>query len=334
MNDHAHPPIGHADLDDFRRAQTLAYDCALAVEKELTEGMTEKQAAALMHDWLHDHGIRHYLHKPFAWFGDRTAFAGLWTPLHFFPSNHRLEAGMPVILDVAPILDGCAADIGYSCALGENRVLARMQQDLLLYRQLILDGIRTGLSLRSVYEKVDELSVRLGYHNAHKKYPQQVLAHRVTRLPVDAQSETTVAGFGLPALQWLLGNTLKSVTSKQQQSPLWNGSSRSDFRPQPGLWAVEPHIAFHGTGAKFEEILVIQHDDAFWLDDTPPHLRRLQTPNSATRANTEVATLPADKTAPETKAPVKKTSRKKPVATAKNTDTRARPSRKRNPSPV
>ncbi|MEI7034051.1 hypothetical protein [Streptomyces pratensis] len=45
------------------------------------------------------------------------------------------------------------------------------------------------------------------------------------------------------------------------------------------LWAVEPQLGFRGTGAKFEEILVVTdsggpEQSAFWLDDDLPHVRR------------------------------------------------------------
>lgn len=46
--------------------------------------------------------------------------------------------------------------------------------------------------------------------------------------------------------------------------------------PVPGLWAVEPHLGFREVGAKFEELLVITDNDAYWLDDNVPHVRRWQ----------------------------------------------------------
>ncbi|MER5357350.1 hypothetical protein [Streptomyces sp. NPDC002785] len=44
-------------------------------------------------------------------------------------------------------------------------------------------------------------------------------------------------------------------------------------------WAVEPHLGFRGTGAKFEKILGVTdskdpEQNAFWLDDDLPHVRR------------------------------------------------------------
>ena len=46
------------ELERFRQVQRLAYRCVLAVEAELREGMTEKQTARMMRNWLHDHGVR------------------------------------------------------------------------------------------------------------------------------------------------------------------------------------------------------------------------------------------------------------------------------------
>ena len=44
--------------------------------------------------------------------------------------------------------------------------------------------------------------------------------------------------------------------------------------PVAGLWAIEPHLGFRGVGVKFEELLVVIEDDAYWLDDDLPHVRR------------------------------------------------------------
>ena len=130
------------DVEQFRKVQRLAYDAVTDVERRLSAGMTEKQVAGLIDAYLREHGVAEYFHKPFAWFGDRTAFVDFRTDFAFFPTNNRLAWGMPVILDVAPTLEGYAADIGYSCCFGENTLLSRMQRDLLEYRTLVLDGVK------------------------------------------------------------------------------------------------------------------------------------------------------------------------------------------------
>jgi len=62
-------------------------------------------------------------------------------------------------------------------------------------------------------------------------------------------------------------------------SPLWSPYGFSGHPPAPGMWAVEPHLGFRGTGAKFEEILMVTdskdpEQSAFWLDDELPHVTR------------------------------------------------------------
>jgi hypothetical protein len=263
------------DLQRFREVQRLAYDCVTQVERELRPGMTERDAAGAMRRYLAAHGVRHYFHKPFAWFGDRTAFEGLWTPLHFFPTGRRLERGMPVILDVAPVVDGYAADIGYGLAFGPNPAWERMMGDLQAFRSFIVDGVRKEKTLQQIYREVDGLIADLGYTNRHRRYPYAVLAHRVERLRPGLLGRVTLGGFGAPALRFL-GREAAAARRGLQHSPLWNGSDFSNHRATPGLWAVEPHLGKEGVGAKWEELLVVTDGDAFWLDDDLPHVRRWQ----------------------------------------------------------
>ena len=41
---------------------------------------------------------------------------------------------------------------------------------------------------------------------------------------------------------------------------------------EPGLWAIEPHISKDDIGVKFEEIMVVTDNKAYWLDDELPHV--------------------------------------------------------------
>jgi hypothetical protein len=265
------------DLEQFRRVQRLAYDCVTDVEKRLSPGMTEKQAAALMDVYLREHGVAEYFHKPFVWFGDRTAFVDFRTDLAFFPTNSRLAWGMPVILDVAPTLEGYAADIGYSCSFGENALLARMQRDLLDYRSLVLDGVKKELTLRAIYRELDRAIERHGYVNRHQRYPNAVLAHRVTRIDPSPFGRLTIGGFGFPALRFFGREMRAFKRGLEAHGPFWNGEASSERRATPGIWAVEPHIGCQGVGAKWEELLVVTDTDAYWLDDDLPHHRHAAT---------------------------------------------------------
>ncbi|MFD6330109.1 M24 family metallopeptidase [Streptomyces niveus] len=267
-----------AELRGFSSAQRLAYECAEAVAARLRPGVTEREAARMQRDWLRARGVRDWFHLPFAWFGDRTAFTGFRIPLQFFPTNRRLEEGMPFILDLAPVHRGFPADVGYSGCLGPgpHPLHDNLLADLQAHRELLLREVRERRPLREIYENVDRLMVRQGYENRHRAYPFGVIAHKIDRVS-DRRWSPHVLGFGTQALKGLASDALHG--HRDGWSPLWSPYRFSDHPPRPGLWAVEPHLGFRGTGAKFEEILVVTDsgdpaESAFWLDDDLPHVRR------------------------------------------------------------
>lgn len=265
-----------AELRGFKEVQRLSYECAEAVAAQLRPGVTEREAARMQRDWLRERGVRDWFHMPFAWFGDRTAFTGFKIPLQFFPTNRALEPGMPFILDMAPVYKGHTADIGYSGSLGLNPVQDRLMSDLQAHRTLILDHVRERRSLRDIYEEVERLMISQGYTNRHRAYPFGVIAHKIDRVKERSWAPTAF-GFGTQALKGLASDALRG--HREGWSPLWSPYRFSDHPPQPGLWAVEPHLGFRGTGAKFEEILVVTdsrdpEESAYWLDDDLPHVRR------------------------------------------------------------
>jgi Xaa-Pro aminopeptidase len=269
-------------LSRFRDVQQLAYRCAEAVARELQPGTSEKDAAHELGQRLRAQGVRSFFHQPFAWFGDRTCFRGMRTPLDFFPSTRRLESGMAAILDVAPIHQGYAADIGYAFACGSNPVVEQGLADLVGFRSLILEQVNEGQTLGEIYRSVEDHLADLGYRNCHRKYPFGVLAHRVYRQPKLAMANRPLLGFGVTTTVGLVGQIVasrlpaalrKRVPRLRQGSPFCNLGPGSNERPEPGVWAFEPHIARDDVGVKWEELLVIDESKAYWLDDDLPHVR-------------------------------------------------------------
>jgi Xaa-Pro aminopeptidase len=268
-----------ADLAKFHELQQLAYAAAQSVARTLEPGVTEKQAARRIREYLVNRGVQDWFHTPFAWFGDRTAFRGFRTPLQFFPTHRRLAENMPFILDCAPVRDGYVADIGYAGCLGASPIFEQLMGDLSEYRALIVTRVNEGVPLRQIYRDVDALIARQGYDNRHRVYPGRVIGHRVgkvrSRLP-----RFVAAGFGIRSLQTLVGDLI--VERMHHRSPLWADGEISNHPPTPGLWAVEPHIGFRDIGVKFEEILVVTGSgSAYWLDDDLPHVRRWQRASAA-----------------------------------------------------
>lgn len=272
-----HETYSAAELSRFRHVQRIAYDVAERVGAELFEGMTEKQAARAMGEGLERLGVKDWFHAPFAWFGDRTSFTGFRTPFAFFPTGRKLAPGMAVILDVAPVVDGYAADIGYTTSFGHCDVVERAKRDLEVFRTRILELVRAGHSRGAIYRAVDELLADLGYENCHQRYPFSTLGHKIGRMPLRRLPLRPVLAFDPRTALYLARQLGEAQLSRLRDAnpfphgPILNGKNETPI--DQGLWAIEPHIGREGVGAKWEEILVVTDSDARWLDDDLPHVK-------------------------------------------------------------
>jgi Xaa-Pro aminopeptidase len=264
---HGPPPMmteySIAELAGFRLAQRIAYAATASVEAAVRPGVTERDVATLLHARLAEAGVRRYFHGPLVWFGDRTVLGDAWPGADYLPTSRELRPGMPVILDVAPIVDGYVADVAYSFAFGENFEMEMMLAELAWLRDAIPRALRRGLSLAAAYRRVDAMIERRGYASRHRASPFGALGHRVTRLAPEHHHDVA---------RMRIERDHSRFDPKVW--PLW--SDRDDCAgPVPhGVWAVEPHLGRDGVGAKFEELLVVDADGVHWLDDDLPHVKR------------------------------------------------------------
>ncbi|MFO1471733.1 MAG: M24 family metallopeptidase [Turneriella sp.] len=294
------------DLANFRECQKLAYQAVTAVAAKLKAGDTERYAAELIDQELKSYGISRYFHAPFAWFGARTAFQGIDRPFDtrafpskllpphfgqkFMPTETQLTEGMCVILDVAPIFNDCAADIGYSYAFGRNERVEKALDDLAVFRPLILGGVCKEKTMAEIYEDVSVALADLGYENCHAKYPQGVLGHKVGKIPTRFLPRIPVMRFEVSTFLYLAAEEVSRLINPwDNHTALWAEDSR--VSADPGLWAVEPHVGVaHGGaavgggteagtpteefGVKWEEIIHITENNAYYLDEALPHVER------------------------------------------------------------
>jgi len=266
-----------SDLRRFSQVQKLAYEVVEAAQARLETGMTEKDAVRMLRAELASRGVTGMFHDPFAWFGERAAFKNFWINLKFLPSKTRLEPGMPVILDIAPIVDGYSADIGYCFVHGGDKVVEAMDHTLLRVRDHIVQAVRAGGTMRAIYQEVDAIIEAAGFVNVHRYYPHRVIGHRLGRIQVGALHKLRWLGFGLPTYVKLTSRTwLAKLFPTLVQTPLWNDGRECGHPVPEGVWAVEPHIATpdQRLGSKWEEILVVTRDNAYWLNDDATHCRR------------------------------------------------------------
>jgi len=251
-------------IDGFKLSQSLAYDCVQEAAKVLEVGMSEEHIASWMNDYLNDYGVNGGFHRPLAWFGERCRFKGIRTEKEAFPTSRKLTSPTePVIFDIAPILNGYVSDIGFTFSLEPNAELIEAREFLLELRENLVKLFGTTKTVAEIWQEIDEKIKARGYQNCHRKYVMSVLGHRVYHIPF--AWPTNYAGMYSLRAYWAL---ISRGFFPEVLSPYHKGS-------KVGLWALEPHIGNrdHNFGAKFEEILVVEEDRAYWLQDDVPHIK-------------------------------------------------------------
>lgn len=241
------------DETGYQMSQQLSFDCVSAVSTMLQPGWTEKEAANAMEIWLRDHGVRHFFHKPFVWWGNRTRFDGVKTYRDYQPTSRRLLEGEIFILDVAPIVNGYISDIGFTGVIGDNSRFTEGRDFLRSLRDeipLLFNELRNG---SAVWRAIDMKIKGAGFENIHAKYPFGVLGHRVHK--ATSRFDLSMLHFGWQSY-W-------EFTSRGLFGQLLDADHVGRTE---GLWAIEPHIGGQDFGMKFEEILVVESGGARWLE--------------------------------------------------------------------
>lgn len=260
-------------LETFRRWQRVSYNVLSEVAAALTLDATEKDATRWAMKAYRREGADRFFHLPVALFGERTTLPEPWTTESFWPTDGTLRSGDAVLLDASPIFEGYVVDTSLSFSLGPSTAHETAMEDNLTYRTSILDAVRSGATFREIALAVDASMAARGDRNCHRLHPEAVLGHRVVRLTDPASAPPAdPSGFDSTVLRWFI----KGITAAQaggSTPPTWNDQATSDHRPAPGLWAVEPHLARGDIGVKWEELLVVEEHDAYWLDEDVPHRR-------------------------------------------------------------
>jgi Xaa-Pro aminopeptidase len=245
-----------------RVTRAVVHDVAATVEG----GDTERSLARRLEEGLVRVGVRAWLHTPYAWFGERTRFAGFhhWEP-DALPGDRRLEEGEAFILDAAPFVEGHPADYAYSSVLGEDEdeEHAEMRRALGALKPRIAHWARTATTGRGLFEATGAAVREAGFEVVHHLYPAAVLGHRFDGLPRWLQRLPRIGwGFQPPLVA---GYGLALVRHALTGGPYPFLNDVADERPR-GVFAVEPHLARGPVGAKFESILVVDGDETRWLD--------------------------------------------------------------------
>lgn len=259
-----------AYIAGIANAQRVARDAVLTVAESVRPGDTELEVCDRIARELARAKVAHWLHTPYAWWGERTRFDwhGRWETAAL-PSERRLEPGEPFILDVAPLVAGFPADFAYSglagAASGEQTAathdallaeLSQLKQALVAWATPLTS---TDLLCARVAQSVRDAELDV----VHTRYPANVLGHTLEGFPnFSARAPRIGTGFQLPLLlTYAKGVVLHHLVG----APYPFLRERAPGRPL-GLYAVEPHLGKDRYGAKFESVLLIDGSETRWLD--------------------------------------------------------------------
>lgn len=269
-----------AQLARFTALQTEVYATLVEVSHTLAPGETERAVAQRIHQaFKASFQLDSYFHVPVALFGERTGYPGDFGQLEALPTKRVLQAGEAAILDAAPVIEGHTIDCSYAVAPKAKGAAQRAfkEGDALLQqmRQLILQRAGERANMGDIAREVDAAIVAAGFENCHRKHIGKVLGHRITYVPGGRMARrTTLWGLNAVAGAWFFATSARSSRGHPEVSPNWNHTRQSDTVMQPGLWAVEPHVARDGVGLKFEEMLLVTDTEVRYLSDDLPHLQR------------------------------------------------------------
>ena len=265
---HKHQQLRIAYVKGVAHAQRVAREAVLSVARGVKPGDSERQVCARMERELRVAHIAHWLHTPYAWWGERTCFAwgGQWEP-NALPSDRVLLEGEAFVLDAAPIVAGFPADFAFSGCAGLGAAShpehAGLLDQLTRIKSQILSWVTDEAGTAGLCARVEGAMRDAGVEVVHTRYPAQVLGHTLEGFPNWCSAAPRIGtGFQLPLLlTYATGMVLHHLAGAPY--PFLNAGAPG--RPQ-GLYAVEPHLGRGSLGAKFESVLLVDGDETRWLD--------------------------------------------------------------------
>ncbi|HYP99412.1 MAG TPA: M24 family metallopeptidase [Polyangiaceae bacterium] len=257
-----------AYVKGIANAQRVAREAVLCVAETVRPGDRELDVCARLEREFAKARVKHWLHTPYAWWGERTRFDwhGTWET-NALPTSRVLAEGEAFVLDAAPIVLGFPADFAYSgCASGDAEASATHRALLAQLTHLkrdILTWSASDLGSAGLCRQVAQGIEAAGSDVIHTRYPAQVLGHTLEGFPNWCASAPRLGtGFQLPLLlTYASGLVLHHLAGTPY--PFLNAGAPG--RPR-GLYAVEPHLGKGSLGAKFESVLLVDEGETRWLD--------------------------------------------------------------------
>ncbi|MDF1822917.1 MAG: M24 family metallopeptidase [Alcanivoracaceae bacterium] len=240
--------------------EVLAEQAVTVIHRHLQSGMTERDAANLVRDWLKQHGVEEMAHRPLAWFGDRTALRGadrlvpVGTRPAWFPGERVLSPGMAVALYCAPQRDGLIAEATMCGPLGQNSAYTALCDDVQRLKEQLAAALANGLPLSAVEEWLVFSTQAMALEPRHYSAPFTGALRRYSGAVTTHRQRS------------LMFRRLK--VNELQLPSAASGRSHVPDDSEAGLWVIQPWLVRDGLGAGFRALVYNDGEHRHWLN--PP----------------------------------------------------------------
>jgi Xaa-Pro aminopeptidase len=216
------------ELEALRRS-TAVTDAAFAhLLDVIVPGMTEKEAAWQIESHMRTHGASAMAFPPIVAAGPSGAMP------HARPSDHEIQPGEPIVIDIGCVVDGYCSDMTRTICLGQpSEKYLDVWNIVLKAQQAALDGIQAGMS--------------------------GIEAHGLAGDIIEAAGYGDNFGHGL-------GHGVGLVVHEgPRASRLWDGTLE-----EGNILTVEPGIYLPGEfGVRIEDMVVVRENGIENLTHTP-----------------------------------------------------------------
>nr|UVT38071.1 hypothetical protein MERC5_00033 [uncultured bacterium] len=251
------------NLTDLAELERLAQRCTDSIAQCLEPGMTEEAVASLMRQWLRQHGVSDALHRPLAWFGERTRLPALpsrpsLTRLRpvYFPTSAKLEAGQAFTLYCAPRAGELVAEAVRCGSLGSHPGYQQLQLKVAHIKALLLQAVNQQQSLTELTQLMEQLA-----QAQNASLCQSGIGGSWIR-PYSSSPELGQNHQGL--MEKVVDLTGNQAPAHLPDSPL---HLSTDAPLTPGLWIIQPWLDSGSLGAGMRALLYIApQGKACWLN--------------------------------------------------------------------
>lgn len=258
-------------INDLEKIEQLAQQCTRAISASLQPGMSEQDAASLMREWLKQQGVTEHLHRPLAWFGQRTALSDRsgWLQRpgirpEYFPSNTSLRDGMAVALYCAPHHQGVAAESLHCTTVGINPTYQSLLNDVDQLRDRLAAAIGADQSIDFLQGLMQRFAAGRQLRLRHQQQPLVDWLRPYSISPDLGYADKRI----VDKLVGLTGNPLPAHLPTSQ-IPICRHSPLAT-----GLWVIQPWLVREHRGAGFRALLNISDHNgdrqAQWLNQPLP----------------------------------------------------------------